>query len=226
VGAPLRYEGGRTLVGFEIESVESPVDDETFRSVRYLGRVSTRIGDSWVASLRLGGSEIDVASAVHGRATSFEGRPKLALGAAAGWLRPLRREGAELFADASALYTLSSGWTDFTTVIQTNTFHEEYENRYRWIEYQAAAGLRAALPFGAAHAGGLARAVDGAVWRETYQAGALVSSSSDDFSLGVRLYAIGGVDFRLPGRMLLAVTGSARSSDDFAWTVSIAEVSR
>jgi hypothetical protein len=42
----------------------------------------------------------------------------------------------------------------------------------------------------------------------------------------MRLYALGGVDFRLPGRMLLAFSGSARSSDDFAWTVSIAEVSR
>ncbi|MFH1679179.1 MAG: hypothetical protein ABIH26_00890 [Candidatus Eisenbacteria bacterium] len=226
IGVPITYGGGAYLVGFEVESLEEQIGPETFRSIRYLGRVSMRVADPLIVSLRLGGSEIEVASDVHGRPTLFEGRPKLAIGLGAGFFQPLPKEGLGVFADAAALYTLSSGGTSFTTTIQSNTFHEEYENRYRWIEYQAGAGVRAGLPFGSAHVGVLGRAVDGAVWRETSQGGAEVSAGREDFSRAIALHALAGLEFRLPGRFSLSVGGNARSSDDFGWMVSVSEASR
>jgi hypothetical protein len=226
IGVPIVYGEGAYLVGFEVESVEERIDQETFRSIRYLGRISMRVADPLVLSLRIGGSEIDVGSDVHGKPTVFEGRPKLALGIGAGSFFPLAREGLGLFADAGILYTLSSGRTSFTTTIQSNTFREEYENRYRWIEAQAGAGVRIGLPFGSAHAGVLARGVDGEVWRETVQGGVEVSAGAEEFSRAVALHGLAGIDLRLPGRFVLSIGGNARSADDFGWTVAIAEVSR
>ncbi|RPJ45527.1 MAG: hypothetical protein EHM19_05300 [Candidatus Latescibacterota bacterium] len=226
IAVPVAPSGGRYLVGFDIESVEEKIDPETFRSTRYLGRISLFEWDPLAVTFRIGGSEIDVDSDVHGRPTTFEGRPKLALGAGAGYHLPLRMEGLGFFADAELLYTLSAGRTSFTTTIQSNTFHEEYENRYRWVEYQAGAGIRKALPFGGAHAGLLARAVDGKVWRETYQGEALVSSGSSDFSRELTFFLLGGIDFEFPGGFVLSVGGSARGSDDYTVALSIAEFSR
>jgi hypothetical protein len=225
ITVPIAYGPGPYLVGFEVESVEEKIDPETFRSVRYLGRISMRVLDPLVVSLRVGGSEIDVESEVHGKATTFEGRPKLALGLGAGYYRPLATEHLGFFADAGILYTLSAGGTSFTTTIQSNTFHEEYQNRYRWVEYQAGAGIRTELPFGGAYAGVLLRTVDGMVWRDTYQAGALASSSEDDFSRAPALHGLAGIDIRLPGRFFVSLGGSAQSSDDFTFTVSVAELS-
>jgi hypothetical protein len=226
IGVPIAPSRGPVLVGFEVESVEEKIDPETFRSVRYLGRISMRAHGPFTASLRIGGSEIDVESEVHGKPTTFEGKPKLALGVGAGYFRPLEKLGLGFFADAGALYTLSAGRTSFTTTIQSNTFHEEYENRYRWIEYQAGAGVRRGLSFGGAHVGLLARAVDGEVWRETYQAGELVSAGSSDFSRELSIFALAGIDLYLPGRFVLSLGGSGQGSDDFTFTVSIAEYSR
>ena len=226
VGLPIVYHGGPYFVGFEVESMEDVVGDENLASTRYLGRISMRVSEPLVLSLRLGGSAIDVESRIHDAPVTFEGKPKLAAGFGAGYHTPLLWGRIGLFGDAGLLYSLSTGRTSFTTTVQSSTFHEEYENRYRWIEYQAGGGARCALPFGEAHAGLLLRAVDGKVWRETYQTGALISSSEGDFSRSADLFLIGGIDIPLPGRLVLSFGGGAAGGDQYSWTVAIGEVSR
>lgn len=222
---PVAQEGGGTLVGFEIESMEDRLGDEDMRSIRYLGRITVPVRGPLVLSFRFGGSEIDVDSEIHGTPITFEGRPKLSLGLGAAVHAPLPVERMSWFADAGILYSLSNGRTGFTTTVQSSTFHEEYENRYRWLEYQAGGGLHWEMPAGGAWLGLLGRTVDGKVWRETYQTGSLVSSGSDDFSKAFELFAVGGFDFRLSGRMVLSVGGYARDGDRFSWTVSVGEFS-
>jgi hypothetical protein len=225
IGIP-RTGDGPYLVGFEVESMEDRIGEEDVSSVRYLGRISWRVTPPLSLSLRVGGSEIDVQSSVHGEQVAFEGRPKLALGLGTTFFLPLGMEGIAFFAEGGALHTLSKGSTVFETTIQSSTFRETYENRYRWTEIQAGGGLRFELPWAATYLGLVGRAVDGEVVRETYQAGALAVSETEDFSRGIDVFGLAGLEIPLPGRFVLALVGMARDEDHFTWTLSIAEGSR
>jgi len=225
IGIP-RTGDGPYLVGFEVESMEDRIGEEDVSSVRYLGRITWQATPPLSFSLRVGGSEIDVESAVHGEPVAFEGRPKLALGLGTAIYLPLGMEKIGFFAEGGALYTLSSGSTVFETTIQSSTFRETYENRYQWTEIQAGGGVRFELPWAATYLGVAGRVVEGEVVRETYQAGTRVLSTTEDFSRGLDLFGLAGLEFPLPGRFVLALVGMARDEDHFTWTLSLAEGSR
>lgn len=225
IGNPITWQGGPYLVGFEVETMKEDVDGQDLSSVRYLGRFAYRVQEPWTLTLRAGGSSIDVDSEIHGVPSGFEGRAKFAGGLGIGTSGDLASYDLGWFADLSGLYTLSSGGTDFTTTVQSSTFHERYEDRYRWAEFQGAGGVRRELPFGAAYVGLLGRTVDGKIWRETYQTGELVQSSQEDFGKGLDFFGLLGFHIRLPGRLLLTVGGQAQDRDHYAWSVGIAEFS-
>lgn len=226
IGAPIAWEGGPYLVGFEVETMRDEVDGEILNSNRYLGRLSYKVRGPWVLSLRAGGSEIEVDSEIHGLPSTFDGRAKFSGGIGLGSHGDLPRRGFQWFGDLSGLYTYSGGGTLFSTTVQSSVFHEEYKNRYRWVEYQAAGGVRCELPFGSAYLGLLGRTVDGKIWRETYQTGELATESEEAFGKGLDLFGLAGFHVRLPGRLLFTVGGHAYDGDHYAWTVGIAEYSR
>jgi len=232
IGIPISHGGGPYLVGFEVESMADHVGDEDLRSVRYVGRFSARVGRPLTLYLRLGGSEIDVDSEVDFGSdapsvpATFEGRPKLAVGAGGTYTATLPWRSLGFFADATFLHSLSIGRTEVTTDVESTVWSEEYQNRYRWFEYQAAAGLRFELPVCALYAGLVGRGVDGKIWRETYKTNELVSSSTEDFSRAFGLYGLAGFDIPLDGRLVFSVTGSASGGDAYTWTVALAEFSR
>ncbi|MBN1826287.1 MAG: hypothetical protein JW958_08475 [Candidatus Eisenbacteria bacterium] len=224
VGVPVPPDGGTLLVGFEEEGTRQEVDGEILGSTAYLGRVAWRVRAPLTFALLVGGSEVDVESAVHGKTTDFEGRAKLAVGAGASWIGPALGKGLHLFADMSALHVLSEGETNFQTTIQSSVFREEYYNRYSWTDFRIGGGVRWEAGPLIPYAGFLGRALDGNVSRETYQTGQLVVDETEDFSRGFLFYALGGVEYWLSESFLVRVTASARGSDDYAWTVGIAEL--
>jgi len=223
VGVPVPADGGRLLVGFEVEGTRQEVDEEILGSTVYLGRVAWRLRPPVTIALLAGGSVVDVESAVHGSRTDFEGKAKFAVGAGAGWIGPELAAGIRPFADGSVLHVLSDGDTRFETTIQSSVFREDYRNKYAWTEFRIGGGLRFEAGPLRPSLGFLARALDGYVTRETFQTGQTVVDESEDFSRGFEIYGLAGVEYWLSERFHIRIDAAAQGSNEYVWTFGLAE---
>lgn len=225
IGVPVTWSAGEYLVGFEVENNEEEIDGDVLRSNCYMGRIAWRITDPLILSLRIGASEVDVESSIHGSNTIFEGKPKFAFGIGANYSSRELVPNVTAFGGAGVMHLFSNGRTNFTTTIQANTFREEYENTYSWLEYQAGGGLQARLPWASPYAGVAVRALDGDVSRKTYQTGAEVVDETESFSKAFTPYALFGIDIPMPGTFLLSLEAVGRDRSHYSWTIAIAEIS-
>ncbi len=226
VNLPLTHEGGPYLAGFEVETMTDQVNGQEIQAIRYLARLSWKPQKYTGLSLRIGGSDMNVSTTIHGQGVNFDGTPKMALGLGASQMVPLADTRFSFFADAQLLYTLSYGTTAFETTIQSSTFREDYENRYAWNEIQGALGMQTEIAWGRVYAGAVVRSVDGSVSRKTWQTGTLVVDEREDFSKSPTSFAMFGLDIPFANRFQFSVNAQGRDENRYGWAVAITEFSR